>query len=435
MVATKAIRLHLIFFFFLPFAGRHLLADINGYAVCFRSVTNGYLKKNEFREIRSLFRLTVWLRLQSGIFPCLSSSLSLSPVYCDALSFLMPSLFPFFPPPPFAFCSQPSRHPSLQPSPDCIPAPPPHHHCHPNQRFASQLSLCLRHPHPSPPRTSSHQPSPPPYTSRFPHPPLPSPGPQPESPPLQSASRYDESLSRHDELKLESEVNPHVSPQSNASVSSPPHISSDSLSNGSCFHETHPLANGHLLCLSQPKPNGSRSCPWQSPTLLSQSSPNLSSLPCCTSNVCPYTLQNIHPNSNSDLKPLLLPSFHPACRTNPSTQLQPASDPQLRHPAVLSYERQPPCSPMTLPRKERFFPAPPSCTRSHTNHSSPSPEQSLPFTTHLPPCPIPSHPRSLCRPSKAGGFLFKVQQSSSFLTFKGLHQKKLQHSGFALTRC
>ncbi|XP_035528035.1 focal adhesion kinase 1-like [Morone saxatilis] len=275
---------------------------------------------------------------------------------------------------------KPSRRPSLQPtfSLDCLSAPSPHHHCHQNQRFASQLSLCLGNPHPSSPCTSSYLPTPPLYPSslQFPHHFSSSPNPQSQSPSLHVTTHSNQSFSHHN-TKLDLESNAHPS-LSRANFYSPPHTSSDCLSNGSCPYKKNPPTNGHLLCSSQPKSNNTHSHPWHFSPLLSQSSPNLHSLPRSMSNVCPHTLQKIQPKSNSNLKSLLLPSFHTGCQTNPSTPLQPDSDPQHQHPAVQSCGRPPlVCPPpLTLPHTERALPVP-------TNHHPPSRMTSLttPFPT------------------------------------------------------
>lgn len=300
-----------------------------------------------------------------------------------SLSSMIPFLFPCVPPLPLSFCLQPSRRPSLQPtfSLDCLCSPSPHHHCHQNQRFASQLSLCLGNPHPSSPFTYSHLPTPPPYSSSllFPHYFSSSPNPQ-------NTTFYNRSFSQHTEFSPESKASLPL----HANVISPPHTSSESLSNGSCPYKTNPPANGHLLCSSQPKSNNSR--PRHFSPLLSQSSPNLNSLPRSMSNICPHTLQNIQPKTNSNLKTLPLRSFHPGCQTNPSTPLQPDCDPQChQHPAVQSCGR-PPLAPLNPPHN------PPSST----DHHPPSRMPNLPVTTHK-PFPIPCSERHMSRTLKAGG--------------------------------
>lgn len=325
---------------------------------------------------------------------------------------MIPSLFPFLLPLPLCFCLQPSRRPSLQPtfSLDCLSAPSPHHHCHPNQRFASQLSLCLGNPHPSSPYASSHLPTPPLYSSslQFPHHFSSSLNPQPQSPPLQNTTHH---CQHNAELNPESKAHPSLSLQPHANFCSPPHGSSDSLSSGSCPHKTTPPTNGHLPCSSQTKSNNSHSHAWHFSPLLSQSGPNLNSLPC--SNVCPHALQSIQHKSNSNLKTLLLPSFHPGCQTNPNTLRQPDSDPRHQLPAVQSCGRPTLVSPapLTLSHTERVLPVPFASTLSSTHHHPPSRMPSFPVTTH-PPFPIPCSERPMSTPLKAGGVLLKLHQSS-----------------------
>ncbi|XP_074510269.1 focal adhesion kinase 1-like isoform X6 [Sebastes fasciatus] len=265
---------------------------------------------------------------------------------------------------------KPSRRPSLQPtfSLDCLSPPSSHHHCHQNQRFASQLSLCLGNPPPSSPFTSSHLPTPPLYSStlQFPHHFSSSPNPQP---PLPNPAFYNHSFSQHN-TKFKSEL----SLQSH--FYSPPHTSSESLSNGSCAHKTNPPTNGHLLCSSQPKSNNSHSHPCHFSPFLSQSNPYFNSLPRSMSNICPHTLQNIQPQSNSNLKTLLSRSFHHGWQTNPSASLQPDSDPQhQQHPAG-----KPPLVSST-PQTGRVLPVPSACTLSSTHHHSHSRMPNLPVTT------------------------------------------------------
>ncbi|TNN80004.1 Focal adhesion kinase 1 [Liparis tanakae] len=248
---------------------------------------------------------------------------------------------------------KPSRRRSLQPtfSLDCLSAPSPHHHCHQNQHFASQLSLCFGNPPPSSPFTSSHLPTPPLRVSSLqcPYHFSPSPNPQPQPPHFQNISFRNSSFSQHSgEFKFKSESRASLSLQSETNFYRP-HGSSESLSNGSCPHNAKPPSNGHLLYSSRPNSNNSLSHPWHCSTLLSQSSPNLNSLPHSMSNMCPYTLQNIQPKSNSDLKSLLLRSFHRSCQTSPSTPGQPDCDPQRQHPAVQSCGRPTLGSPAPLP--------------------------------------------------------------------------------------
>lgn len=332
--------------------------------------------------------------------------------FSSSFSRMMPSIFPLLLPLPLCFCLQPSRHPSLQPSLVCLSAPSPHHHCHPNQHFASQLSLCLGNPHPPPACTFYRLPtsSLDSLSLQFPHHSFSSPTSQPQSHLFEKTTYYKHLFSQNNtKLKLETKAYPSLSLQSHGSFPSPPHASLDSLPSGSCLHKTNPLPNGHLLGSSQPKSNNSHSHSGRFSTLFSQSSPNLSSLPGSMSNVCPHTLQNVQPKSNANPKILPLPSFNPDCKTDPSAPLQPDSDPQCQHPAVLSCKRPPlaSSSPITPPFSERFLPVPSSCTLSHTTYNPHSPVQSLPLTTH-PPFPIPGSERPLSKPLKAGCFLFNV---------------------------
>ncbi|XP_070823465.1 focal adhesion kinase 1-like isoform X8 [Chaetodon trifascialis] len=315
---------------------------------------------------------------------------------------------------------KPSRRPSLQPtfSLDCLSAPSPHHHCHPNQRFASQLSLCLGNPHPSSPCTSSHLPAPPLYSSspQFPHH-------FSSSPPLQNSTHH----SQHNtELNPESKAHPSLSLQSQTNFCSPPHTSSDSLSSGSCPYKTNPPTNGHLLCSSQTKLNHSHSHPWLFSPLLSQAGPNLNSLSC--SPVCPHALQNIQHKSNSDLKTLLLPSFHSGCQTNPSTPLQPDSDPRHQLPAVHSCGRPPLVSPapLTLSHRERV---PFASTLSSTHHHPPSRMPSVPVTTH-PPFPTPCSERPMSRPLKPSRPGYPSPRSSEGFYPSSQHPGHYQMAGY-----
>ncbi|XP_056235913.1 focal adhesion kinase 1-like isoform X12 [Seriola aureovittata] len=293
---------------------------------------------------------------------------------------------------------KPSRRPSLQTtfSQDCLSTPSSHHHYHENQRFASQLSLCLGNPHPSSPCTSSHLPTPPLCSSplQFPHHFSFSPNAQPQSLPLQNATHYNRSFSPH-----HARLNPE-SLQFQTNLCSPPHTDSDSTSSGSCPHKINSPTNSRLLCSSQPTSNNSHCRPRHLSPLLPQSSPNLNSLPSRMSNVCPLTLQNIQQESNSNLKIPLLPSFHPGCQTNPSTPLQPDPDPQTQHRAVQSCGRPPlvcptPLTPYTLPS---------------SNPLPPSQIPSFPVTTHM-PFPIPCSQRPMSRPLKAGGVLLHCSKA------------------------
>ncbi|XP_040901048.1 focal adhesion kinase 1-like isoform X6 [Toxotes jaculatrix] len=319
---------------------------------------------------------------------------------------------------------KPSRRPTLQPtfSLDCLSAPSSHHHCHQNQRFASQLSLCLGNPHPSPPCASSHLPTPPLYSSslQFPHHFFSSPNPQPQSPPLQNTAYYDRSFSpHHPRLKPESKAGPSLSLQFQTNLCSPPHTNPGSLSSGSCPQKINPPINGHLPCSSQPASDTSHSHLRHLSLLHSESSPNLNTLPSRMANVCPLTLQNIQPKSNSNLKIPLLPSFHPGCQTNPSTSLQPDSDPQTQHPAVQSSTRPQMVSPAPLS----------PCNLPSANPHPPSRIPSLSVTTHM-PFPIPCSERPMFRPLKPSRPGYPSPRSSEGFYPSSQHPGHYQMAGY-----
>ncbi|XP_029958730.1 focal adhesion kinase 1-like isoform X2 [Salarias fasciatus] len=284
---------------------------------------------------------------------------------------------------------KPSRRPSLQPafSPDCLSAPSPHHHCHQNQRFASQLSLCIGNPPPLSPCTSTH----PLHSSslKFPR----------RSSSSQTTAYCSSSLPLHSaKLNQESRLYPSVSLQPHTNIRSPPYADSDSLSNGSCPHETHPPPAHCPSLLNTP-----HSHPRSFSPLLSQSSPNLNSLPCSLSNLCPRTHQNVQSKSSPKAPP---PSGSGSDRqTNPSTAVQPDSDPQSLHPAAQPCGRPPllPPASLTLPHTERVVPGPSSaCSLSPTNPQPLRRMLSLPATTH-PPCSVPCSERSrYMKPSRPG---------------------------------
>ncbi|XP_045900103.1 focal adhesion kinase 1-like isoform X2 [Micropterus dolomieu] len=331
---------------------------------------------------------------------------------------------------------KPSCRPSLQPtfSLDYLSAPSPHHYCHPNQRFASQLSLCLGNPHPSSPCTSSHHPllplPTPPFYSSFPLHFSSSPDPPSQSPPLQNTTYHSHSVSEHNtKLNPESRAHSSLLLQSHAYFCSLPDTTSDSLSNGSCPQKTNPL--NPLLCSSQPKSYNSHSHPRHFSPLLSPSSPKLNSLPRCVSNDCPHTLQNIQPKPNSYLDTLLLPSFHPGCHTNPSTPLQPDSDPQQQLPPGQSCGGPPLVSPtpLSLPHSERNFPVPCTCTLSSTNPHPSSRTPGLPVTT-LTPFPIPCSERALSRPLKPSRPGYPSPRSSEGFYPNTQHPGHYQMAGY-----
>ncbi|XP_035018763.2 focal adhesion kinase 1 isoform X3 [Hippoglossus stenolepis] len=294
---------------------------------------------------------------------------------------------------------KPSRRPSLQPtfSLDCLSAPSSHHHCHQNQHFASQLSLYHGNPDSLSTYASSHSPAPPLYPSslQFPHHFSSSPNPQFIPAPLQNTTQYNRSFSpHHTRLNPESKACPSSLQQFQTNHCSLPRANSESMSNGSCPHKINPSSNSHLLGSSQPASNISHSHPRNFSPLLSLSSPNINSLPRRLSDVCPLTLQNNHPKSNSNLKTPLPPSFHHGCQTNPRTSLQPDSDPQAQHHAVQSCGRPPlvsaaPLTPYTLPS---------------TNLHPPSRKPSPAVTAHMPfSIPCSERPMSISlKPSRPG---------------------------------
>lgn len=335
-----------------------------------------------FDKHHTLFRITVtaWLRLQ------LSVSLS------TAIPFI--SICPsstFF----FLLCLQPSRRPSLPPtlSLDCFSSSSPHHH--PNQHFASQLSLCPGNPNTSYTYTSPHLPTPMSSSLIFPYHFSTFPNHQPQSRPPQNKLYYGCSLSlRPNSLNPQSKIHANLPLQSQANFCSPPLINSESLSNGSCPGKTNPQSNGHLLCSSQLNPNSSHSSRRHFPQLFSQSTSYLDSLAYSMSDVCPHTLKNIELKSNSNLEALLLPSFHPGCQTNPSTELMPGSALQLQC-------GRPPLAPTAFPHSERVHPVPSACTLFASLPHPPSQKPSLPVATRVPfPNCCSLSPN---RPLKAGG--------------------------------
>lgn len=316
---------------------------------------------------------------------CISctSYLSLSPVHYMSQSSMI-SFFPSVAPIPLSFCLQPSRRPFLQPtfSLDCPSAPSPHHHCHQNERFASQLSLCLVNPHASSLCTSSYLPTLSLYSSslQFPHHISSPPSPQAQPPPIQNTSYYYYSFSQYNAtLNPKSKANPSMSLQTQTS----------SLCNGSCPNKTNPPSSIHLLCSSQPTSNNSFSH-------------------LCTSNVCPQTLPDIQLKSNPNPKTLQLTNFHSDCQTNPSTPLQPDSDPHTQHPAVQSCGRPPVApSPLTLLHTEY---RPSACTLSVTNAQPASRIPNLPVTTHT-AFPITCSEGPTSRLLKAGGVLLSCTKA------------------------
>ncbi|XP_067458143.1 focal adhesion kinase 1-like isoform X3 [Thunnus thynnus] len=310
---------------------------------------------------------------------------------------------------------KPSRRPSLQPtfSLDCLSAPSPHHHYHQNQHFASQLSLCLGNPHPSSPCSSSRLPTPTSSSLMFSHHFSSSPNPQLQSPPLQNTSYCNRSFSLH-----HTKLNPELPPPSHADFCSPPLTNSDSLPKGSWPHKTNPPTNSHLPCSSQPKPNRSHSYDRHFPSLLSQSSPNLNSLSNNMSNACLHDLQNIQLQSNSHLKSLPLPSFHPGCQTNPSTPPQPDSDLQPQC-------GRPPLAPLVPPLPSAF-------TLSASNPHLPSRRPSLPVTTHMPlPIPCTEQPSLFqCTPLKPSRPGYPSPRSSEGFYPSPQHPGHYQMAGY-----
>ncbi|XP_075322557.1 uncharacterized protein LOC142380525 [Odontesthes bonariensis] len=277
----------------------------------------------------------------------------------------------------------PSRRPLLQPtfsldSVSAPPTPPPPHHCHQNQRFASQLSLCIGSSHPPSPCISSHPPTPPlcspplKFSHHFPS----SGGLEPHSSSCPSSTCYKYSL-----LNPESNSHPSLLFQAQTMYSSPLTYS-DSLSNDSCPHKTNCQANVHMLSSSL-----SNSHPWNFSPLLSQTSLYCDSLPCSMSSVCPYTPQNIQSKSNSNPETPPLPRFHPDRQTNPNAPHQPDSNTQTKHPAVQSCGRPQ----LVPPHAEKALPVFSAFSLSSTHRHLPSTMSSLPVTTNK-PCSAMSKP-------------------------------------------
>ncbi|XP_055358864.1 focal adhesion kinase 1-like isoform X3 [Betta splendens] len=240
---------------------------------------------------------------------------------------------------------KPSRRPSLQPtfSLDCLSASS-HHHCHQNQRFASQLSLCLGNPQPPSLCTSSHLPTPPLYSSsrlQFPH------HYSSSTDPLPTPSYYNCSLPQYNStLNSKPRTRTNLSLQSQTNFCSPPHTNSETLCNGSCQHKTTPASSSHLLYLSTNSYSHSRVS----------------------------TLPNRQLKSNSDSKTLQSTSFHSGCQINPRAPLQPDSDPQSHRPAVQPWRSLPHTHPHTEYKAS-------ACSVPITNPLLDSQMPNLPVTT------------------------------------------------------
>ncbi|KAM9723929.1 focal adhesion kinase 1-like isoform 3-T3 [Menidia menidia] len=230
---------------------------------------------------------------------------------------------------------KPSHRPSLQPtcSLDCVFAPPPPHY-HQNQRFASQLSLCIGTSHLPCPYISSHPPTSPlrPPPLKFPHHFSSPASPQLHPAPCPSTNCYKYSSSQNNaELNPKSKPCPPLLLQAQSMYSSPL-THSVSLSNDSCPHKTTCQPDGLMMSPSLPK--NPPSYPWKISPLLSQSSLNFDSPHCSVSSVFPYTLQNIQPLSNSNPETLPLASFHPDSQTNPRALHHHEFNTQTKQPAL-----------------------------------------------------------------------------------------------------
>lgn len=283
-------------------------------------------------------------------------------------------------------CLQPSRRPSLQPAfrVDCLSAPSPYHHYHPNQRFASQLSLYLGNPPPSTYCPSSQL-----LISQSST--LPFPNHCSSTPTSQSHallySFNNSSSPRRIDFNTESQT-----------LDTDARFCSQTLPSGSGFHKTNPPSNSHLL-------SNSCSHPRHFPSVHSLSSPNLSTLPYSMSNICPHTLPTIQLQSNSNPKTLQI--FPPGFQTNPSTPVKPEPNPLSEHPTVKPCGRPPLGSPapLSLSDRERVLPV----TSAHAL-ACPSPHSQMHnvFVTDHMPC----SERSMCRPLKAGVLNLHVSQCS-----------------------
>ncbi|XP_015831228.3 focal adhesion kinase 1 isoform X2 [Nothobranchius furzeri] len=226
---------------------------------------------------------------------------------------------------------KPSRRPSLQPtfSLDCVSAPSPHH-CLPNQRFPSQLPLCIGNSHPSSPHAPSHPPTPPLFSLPLNFPPgFSSASPQPHSAALQHRSLSQQNIQLH----LES--NPYSSfllqPQGKGGFS--PHTYSRSLSTGSCPLKT----NVPNVMLGSSQLNNTDS--WHFPLLFSRSGPDFDPSLSSMSNI--YPPQHIWSKSNCNPETLLSPSFPPDRQTNPCAPAHLDFDPHTKPPAAHSYWKPP----------------------------------------------------------------------------------------------
>nr|XP_057941997.1 focal adhesion kinase 1-like isoform X10 [Doryrhamphus excisus] len=251
---------------------------------------------------------------------------------------------------------KPSRRPSLQPtvSLDCLSASSPHH-CHQNQRIASQLSLCIGNPPPSSPCTLS------PMSSSLLYSPHCSPFPS-HSPLFQSKTYHSCYFSQH-----------HTNPKSSFHLQCHADFCSDS-----CALKTNPPTDDHLQCLAQSKPNSPLSLLRHINPLPSQPSPNSPS--CILSDTCDLTFQNGNVETNSKLQASLLSS----CQANPSRTLPP---------------------PHALSRSDQLFPMPSGYTRPTIPPFPPNQSTDLPLTVYM-PCPS-SCTHSPHRPLKAGDIIFQ----------------------------
>ncbi|XP_035986809.1 focal adhesion kinase 1 isoform X3 [Fundulus heteroclitus] len=266
---------------------------------------------------------------------------------------------------------KPSRHPSLQPtfSLDCISAPSLHH-CQPNQRFASQLSLCIGNVHPSSPSSSSHPhiPSLSSLPLYFPLRFFSSASSEPNSPPLQRASLYNTPLSqKSSNFNAELKCPPVTFPQTHADVRSSPDTqpaspSSDSLEKKAPTYSSHPH-------------------PWHPPPLLSQSNPNFNLL---LPGAHPHTQTN--PTASPSSKGAVSRPYQPSRPGYPSPRSSEGFYPSPQHPGHYQMAAYP--GPHTLPSVPSAL-YPPQAALVDTHHAHTHPRHHVHTHSHTQLLPQP----------------------------------------------
>ncbi|XP_061633191.1 focal adhesion kinase 1-like isoform X3 [Phyllopteryx taeniolatus] len=277
---------------------------------------------------------------------------------------------------------KPSHRPSLQStfSLDCLSASSPPHHCHQNQHFGSQLSLCLGNPPPS--STCYSSPIPPPMSSlvyshqcsAFPS----------EAPLLHSKTCHSCCFSQR-----------HTNPESSFHLRShaefsPRPTNSGSLPDGSCAHKTNPATDDHRPCSNQSNANSSHPLIRHLTQLPSLPSPYSQS--CIFSDTWAFNLQNAKFKTNSQSETARLPR----CLTHLTVHLQPASNlqPQCGRPL-------PPQ--LVLPHLDKLIPVPSVCNPYSNTLHPPEQRPGPPLTTHtscLTSCTLPAH--TPLKPSRPG---------------------------------